>query len=384
MADFKALVKENLDFMVKARRHLHQHPELSSHEFESNKFFKKYLDEWQIPYKEAGETSIVATIKGDKPGKVIAVRGDFDALPVLENTGLDFSSVNEGVMHACGHDFHGTYMLTLAKILKDLKPEINGTVKLIFQEGEEIGAGAQEILAAGLLDDVQNVAGLHVSPTEEVGEYTLNYGIMSAHGSGAELTFISDSEDKNPLTAATEFVTNVTGVLFQKHSRENQAVVVPTLVKVQEYKNGKPAKVLVCFNFRTYDYEIAHLLDDIFDQVAKGIESIYEVKIDVNHRGISTSVDNDKESTDRAARIIEKLHGKNSVIWSKPSTGGENFSRFQQKIPGVFVHIGAAPENHAPGVYGNAHTPDVVFSETALPDGVEFFLEYIFDYLKQD
>lgn len=381
MADFKKLIKENIDFMVASRRHLHQHPELSSKEFETNKFFRKYLDEWQIPYKEAGVTSIVATIKGDKPGKTIAVRGDFDALPILENTGLAFSSINKGVMHACGHDFHGTYMLTLAKILKDLKSEINGTVKLIFQEGEEIGAGAIEILEAGLLDDVQNVVGLHVSPTEEVGQFVLNYGIMSAHGSGVELVFDSDCPKKNALVAATEFVSSVSGVLNQRHSRENQAIAVPTVAKVLAKNGNVPAKVSVAFNFRTYDYDIAKLLDDIFDQTAKGIEIIHGVKVEVNHRSPSTSVDNDRESTDRAARLIEKLHGKDSVIWGKPSTGGENFSRFQQKIPGVFIHVGAAPENHPEGVYGNAHTPDVVFSEQALPNGVELFLEYIFDYL---
>ena len=379
MADFKKLVEENREFLITVRRHIHKHPELSSKEKETNALFRKYLDEWKIPYEQAGETSIVATIKGGKDGKVIAVRGDIDALPIQESRGLPFQSVNDGVMHACGHDFHGTYMLGLAKILKDLRSEIKGTVKLIFQEGEEIGAGAREILDAGLLDDVQNVAGLHVSPTEEVGQYTLNYGIMSAHGSGVEVIFTAD--DSNALLAAEFYVSNITVLINQRHSKYNQAVAVPTVVDVLEKKNGIPSKVSVRFNFRTYDYEVAKLLDSLFIQFAKGAEISTGTKINVLTREPSTSIDNDKESTDRAARIIEKLHGKNSVIWSKPSTGGENFSRFQQKIPGVFVHIGAAPQGHEEGVFGNAHTPDVVFDEQALPDGVEFFLEYIFDFL---
>lgn len=388
--DFRKLAEENKDFLVETRRHLHEHPELSCHEFETSKFFKKYLDEWKIPYKEAGKTSIVATIKGGLPGKVIAARGDFDALPILEKTGLSFASQNPGVMHACGHDFHGTFMLGLAKILKDLRPQIKGTVKLIFQEGEEIGAGAPEILAAGLLDDVQTIVGLHVSPAEEVGQYVLNYGIMSAHGSGVLVTFDSDGgslsepeNSNNALLAAGGFVNNITSILNQRHSKYNQAVAVPAVVKVLEKKGGIPSKVQVAFNFRTYDLKIAKLLDDLFDKTADGVKETYDVAVDVAHRNPSTSVDNDKECTDRAVKIIEKLHGKGSVIWSKPFTGGENFSRFQQKIPGVFVHIGAAPANHPKGVYGNLHTPDVVFNEQVLVDGVEFFLNYIYDFLEE-
>lgn len=168
---------------------------------------------------------------------------------------------------------------------------------------------------------------------------------------------------------------------MQRHSRENQAVAVPTLVKILENKNGLPYKVQICFNFRTYDYEISKLLNNIFDDTVSGIKKIHKVKIETIHRKPSTSIDNDKESTDRAARIIEKLHGKESVLWSKPFTGGENFSRFQQIIPGVFVHIGAAPKDHKEGIYADLHTSDVIFNESALEDGVEFFLEYIFDYL---
>ena len=178
--DIRKLVEETNDFLVQTRRYFHQHAELSSHEFGTNAYIKKYLEEWKIPYAEAGETSIVATIKGSKSGKVLAMRGDFDALPILEATGLPFASQNKGVMHACGHDFHGTYMLGAAKILNGLKDEISGTIKLIFQEGEEIGAGAREIIAAKLVDDVQNIIGLHVSSEYDLGKYTLNYGIMSA------------------------------------------------------------------------------------------------------------------------------------------------------------------------------------------------------------
>lgn len=377
----KKLVEENKNFFISVRRKIHENPELGSNEFETNKLFRNYLDKWKIPYKQAGKTSIVATIKGDLPGKTIATRGDIDALPIQEATGLPFASKNKGVMHACGHDIHGTYQLALAKILKDLKPEIKGTVKIIFQEGEEIGAGAQEILDAGLLDDVDNIIGLHVSSTEDVNTFSLNYGIMTAIGGGVKI--LVESESSNALSVAADFITSVSSILNQRHSKYHQAVAVPTVVKVLEKKNGIPLKVDVQFNFRGYEQEIVENLHKIFDITAEGTAQKHSAKITLEHSKFGNAVNNDKESTDRLAKVIEKTFGKNSVIWQKPATGGENFSVFQKKIPGVFLWVGAAPKNHPENEYKTLHSPDVVFDEQAISNGVEIFLNYIFDYLEE-
>lgn len=379
--NIKKLVDENKDFLISIRRQIHEHPELGSNEFETNKLFRKYLDEWGIPYKQAGKTSIVATIKGGLPGKTIATRGDIDALPIQEETGLPFASKNAGIMHACGHDIHGTYQLGLAKILKDLKSEIKGTVKIIFQEGEEIGAGAHEILDAGLLDDVDTIVGLHVASTEEVGKFTLNYGIMSAIGGGVVITI--SSEETNALIAAAELATSISAVLNQKHSKKQQTVAVPTVVKVLEKKGNIPSKVQIHVNFRGYEVPVLKKVHEVFDDFAAGIEKIHSAKIDVEHSYFEDAVNNDKKSTDRIAKTIERTFGKGSVVWDKPSTGGENFSVFQQKIPGVFVHVGAAPKNHPKGEYKSLHSPNVVLDEQAISDGVELFLNYIFDYLEE-
>ena len=379
-------VEEVNDFLVQTRRYFHQHAELSRQEFGTNAYIKKHLDEWGIPYEEAGQTSIVATIKGKKNGKVLAMRGDFDALPILEATGLPFASENKGVMHACGHDFHGTYMLGAAKILKDLRDEIPGTIKLIFQEGEEIGAGAREIIAAHLVDDVQNIVALHVSSEYDFGKYTLNYGIMSAHGSGAVIDIetkggvLSEPEKgNNALLVATDLITSFSSLLPQYVSGYDQAVFVPTVLKVTDKGDGIPSKVHLELNFRTYDYEIAKLLDVLAKKVVQGIEISHDAKISIKCKEPSTSVNNDKESTDRAASVIERPHGKDSVLWTKPATGGENFSRFQEKFPGVFIHIGAITN----GVYRAHHTDKTDFDEKVLADGLEFLLEYAFEYLNE-
>ncbi len=384
--DFKKLAAENNDFLIETRRYLHRHPEVGSHEFNTNAFIKKHLDEWGIPYKEAGETSIVATIQGARPGKVIALRGDFDALPIEEATGLPFASENKGVMHACGHDFHATYMLGVTKILKDLKNDIAGTVKIIFQEGEEIGAGAREIIEAHLVDDVQNVVALHVWAEDRLGEWHLNYGIMSAHGSGAIIDIETKGGDRshpesgrNALLVATDLETSFTSLLPQYVASDDQAVFVPTVVSVTDKSDGIPAKVHLELNFRTYDYEVAKVLDTVIDTIAQGVARIHDASIKVQHRQPSLSVVNDKESTDRAAAVIETLFGKGAAVWSRPNTGGENFSRFLEKIPGVYIHVGAISD----GNFHAHHTNKTDFDERVLANGVAFLLAYVFTYLNE-
>ena len=132
-------------------------------------------------------------------------------------------------------------------------------------------------------------------------------------------------------------------------------------------------------NFRTYDYEVARQLDSAIEKIVKGVSVTHDAEISLQCKEPSTSVNNDKESTDRAARVIERLHGKDAVLWTKPATGGENFSSFQEKIPGVFIHIGAITD----GVYRAHHTDKTDFDERVLADGLEFLLEYAFTYLEE-
>ena len=171
---------EHYDELVSIRHHIHENPELSGQEFQTTAFLKQYLEELDIQVLDTGlKTGLVAQLGQGKP--VIALRADIDALPILENTGLAFASKNDGVMHACGHDLHQTTLLGAAKILKNREAELQGTVKLIFQHAEEIHIGADEIIATGVLSDVQAVLGYHNMPTLPVGQIGIREkGIMAA------------------------------------------------------------------------------------------------------------------------------------------------------------------------------------------------------------
>lgn len=381
MADLKKLVQDNFDFLVETRKHFHRHPELSSQEFETAAYIKSHLNEWGIPYETTGVSDIVATITGSFPGKTVAMRGDIDALPITEATGVDFASENPGVMHACGHDIHATYMLGAAKILKDLKDEIHGTVKIIFQEGEEIGAGARKLMETDILDGVDNIVGVHNAADKDLGIFSLNYGVMSSYGSGVTVTVArTDGAKGNPLLAAADLVNTVTSLATQQVPGEDQGVLVPTVVSTENESCGFPKKVVIQLNFRTLDVETTRILNEISDRIAKGIETSHGVSVSVTHVNHGHAVNNDRESTDRAARVIAERFGEKNVEWAKPSMGGEDFSLYQEKIPGVFVHVGGVTD----GVYRPQHTDKTLVDEKVLLYGLEFLLAYAFDYLNDE
>lgn len=381
MADLKKLVQDNFDFLVETRKHFHRHPELSSQEFETAAYIKSHLNEWGIPYETTGVSDIVATITGSFPGKTVAMRGDIDALPITEATGVDFASENPGVMHACGHDIHATYMLGAAKILKDLKDEIHGTVKIIFQEGEEIGAGARKLMETDILDGVDNIVGVHNAADKDLGIFSLNYGVMSSYGSGVTVTVErTDVAKGNPLLAAADLVNTVTSLATQQVPGEDQGVLVPTVVSTENESCGFPKKVVIQLNFRTLDVETTRILNEISDRIAKGIETSHGVSVSVTHVNHGHAVNNDRESTDRAARVIAERFGEKNVEWAKPSMGGEDFSLYQEKIPGVFVHVGGVTD----GVYRPQHTDRTLVDEKVLLYGLEFLLAYAFDYLNDE
>lgn len=384
-ADIKKIVDDNYEFLVNTRRHFHMYPELSSCEYETAAYIKKALDEWNIPYETTGVSDIVATIQGNGEGKTIALRGDIDALPIQEETGVEWASKKPGIMHACGHDCHATYMLGCAKILNEIRSEFNGTVKIIFQEGEEIGAGARKLMETNLLDDVERIIGLHVSNSLDLGKFSIGYGVMSSYGAGARIVIESKggSLDKpeitgNSILAATEIVSGITSQSAHLFPGEEQVVLVPTVIVTQQDKDGIPNRVILSYNFRTFGISNVEILKNIVDTVASNTAKTFGTTATVEHWGPGEAVNNEKESTDLAAYIIGKYFGKDAIIYSKPSMGGEDFSLYQKKIPGTFVHIGGAVN----GVYHAEHTDKTLVDDGVLALGVEFFIRYVIAYFR--
>ena len=170
--NIKEAAQKYSDYVVDIRRKIHRNPELSTQEFETSKLVQEELDKIGVPYEICGElgTGVLATVKGALPGKTILIRGDMDALPVVEEADVPFKSEHEGKMHACGHDCHTSSLLTAAHILNDLRDELHGTVKLAFQPAEETAQGAKDMIAAGAMEGVDGVYGMHVWTGVPVGK----------------------------------------------------------------------------------------------------------------------------------------------------------------------------------------------------------------------
>ena len=385
MADIKRIVEDNYLFLLEARKYFHRHAELSGEEWETSAYIRTHLDEWDVPYEVVpGHTSIVATIKGDNPGKTIAVRGDFDALPIQENTGIDYPSVNDGVMHACGHDVHATYMLGAAKILKDLRHEINGTVKILFQEAEENGQGADRIIRAGLFKDIDEVFGLHASAGDDVGKFTLTKGVSTSYGGGIKITVKGKGghssvphETKNPVIVASEIVSAVSSYAAYGFDSFDQVVLVPTIFRAGTRPNIIPDTAEIQYNIRLLDSKYSDIIRDRVKEIAEGVAHAFQAEIDYEFYGPGTAVNNDPLSVDRAARLIREHWGEDAAVFVRPDMGGEDFSRYQELAPGAFVHVGGAYG----GVYRVHHTDKTFIDEEAIRYGEELLLYYIFDYL---
>jgi len=385
--NIKEKVLENYKYLVGARKYFHMYPELSCNEYETVKYIKKELERFQIPYEVTGENSIVATISGKREGKTIALRGDIDALPIQENTDIDFASRNKGVMHACGHDCHATFMLGAAKILNELKEEIAGSVKVIFQEGEEIGAGAIKIMSSGLIKDVDNIVGLHVSQELDLGKFAIGHGIQTSYGAGARIAVLGKGGNiacpekaVNALIVIGQIVTAINAAAVYEFASDQQVVLVPTVIRSGLESNQIPDTAEIAYNFRTLNKINVDILKRIFENIPKNVAKAYGAEVNVELWGPGEAVNNDIESTDRAIKVIKDSFGEDSVFSNRPFMGGEDFSIYQKNIPGVFAHVGGAVD----GVYRNLHTDKTLVNEEVLKYGVEFLINYAFQYLSED
>lgn len=369
-------VRRTEPFLIEARRHFHRYPELSRQEHETAAYIRKYLEEWDIPYdvNDVGNTVAVFGGRGGNGNRTIALRGDIDALPVQEETGCEYASCHEGIMHACGHDCHGAMMLGAAKILKELEPYIPGRVKVIFQEAEETGEGALKLMESHLLDDVSRIVGLHVTQEEDLGTFQLGYGIMSAIGRGARMTFTGGNV-RDQILAATDCMDLLREQALRQFPANHRTVLVPTVIRTIPEKSVE----LTC-NFRTLEPEDEITFEHIIEYAVTQASSNNCVNGSWVSTGRDEGVMNDKSSTDLAIRVIEQTFGKAAVTIRRPYISGEDFAYYQKKIPGVMIHIGGAVN----GEYLPLHTSKTMVDEKVLAIGVSFLMRYVFAYFDVD
>ena len=360
------------------RQYLHAHPELSFHEDETAKYIAAQLEKLGIPYQEkVGGNGLVALIEGGKPGKVRALRADFDALPIQEENQVPYKSKNDGVMHACGHDVHTSCLLGAAMILNKHKDELEGTVKLIFQHAEEMTpGGAKQMIEAGALENpkVEEITGQHVFPDLEVGKVGFRKGMYMAStdelfitvkGKGGHAALPHKLID--PIYIGAQFVVALQHLISRKRPPR-----IPSVLSIGRFiGNGStnviPDQVEMMGTFRAMDEDWRAEAKKLMRQLAKDMGSSMDAEIELKISDGYPYLVNDDALTERNINIAKAYLGDENVIDLDLRMTGEDFAYYGHTIPACFYRLGT--RNEEKGITHGLHTSRFDVDEKALEIG---------------
>ena len=373
------LAKQYAPETIDIRRHLHAHPELSYKEFKTSAFVQDKLKGLGIPFEVKAATGVVGMIRGKNPGKrVIALRADMDALPIREENAVPYKSQNDGVMHACGHDAHTSILLGASKILNELKDEWEGTVKLIFQPGEEKNpGGASLMIKEGVLHNPQPQAifGLHVHPGLEIGKLSFRSGPSMASADEIYITVRSKGGHASTpqLTVDTILVASELVVALQQVISRNKSPFTPSVLSICAFQGGFttnviPSEVKLMGTFRAMDETWRFQAHNLIRKMAKGLAISTGAEIDVNVDVGYPVVNNDVQLYPVARTKAEEYAGKENISETEVRMGAEDFGYYTQEIPGCFYRLGVM--NEAKGITSSVHTPTFNIDESAIETGM--------------
>jgi hippurate hydrolase len=376
--NIKSLASTYFEEYRSIRHHLHANPELSFKEFETSKFVQAQLTSLGIPFTILGETDVIGIIKGNPSNRVVALRADMDALPIHEENKVNYASTKDGVMHACGHDVHTTCLLGAARILNELKDQWDGTIKLIFQPGEEKNPGGASILIKeGVLTNPvpQRIYGQHVHPQLEVGRMNFASGKVMASADEIYITIKGKGGHaaKPNLTADTILTASqIVNALQQLISRNNNPLS-PSVLSICSIQGGFttnviPSEVKMMGTFRAMDekwrFEAHDRIRTIVESTSKANGAEVELEISIGY----PSVINDEETTALGKSLAIDLIGAENVGVAEISLGAEDFGYYTQEIPGCFYRLGTG--NIKKGIISGVHTPTFDIDEEALKMGI--------------
>lgn len=376
------------DYIISFRRSLHEYPELSGQEFKTQEKIMKELDKLGIPYKKAGTTSLIATLTGAKSGKTIALRGDIDALPIKEESDVEYKSGRFEVMHACGHDAHAAMLLGAAKILSELKDEITGEIRFFFQEAEETFSGAKKIIEAGGMDGVDACFGMHGMPELETRYVNIEAGYRMAGCDTIYVKFEGVSghgsvphKAKDTIHPACIFVTDLQGIVTKNINAQE-----PIVLSVGRFSGGTKANVVSKFteldiSMRYFNPEVRKIAHEAMIRHAKAIADAYEIKVDVTIEESAISLCNDAELTKIASNSAIKILGEGKNKTLPRYMGSEDMPYFFQHAKGVYAFMGYRNEEKE-AIYFPHHEKFKI-DEAYMKYGMALHVQFALDFLNQ-
>lgn len=374
----EALAREYAGECIAIRHHLHTYPELSYQEYKTSAFVQEKLQSWNIPFITMAQTGVVATIQGTRPeSRTIALRADMDALPIEEQNEVSYKSVNTGIMHACGHDVHTTCLLGAAKILQTIKEDLQGTIKLIFQPGEERNpGGASLMIKEGVLTNPtpQGIVGMHVHPGLTAGKLSFRKGRVMASADELYITVRSKGGHAAAphLTADTVLIASHLIVSLQQIISRNNNPLSPSVLSICSFQGGHttnviPSEVKLMGTFRAMDEGWRYKAHELIKKQTKGLVEAMGAEVDIHIDVGYPTVDNDPVLTAEAWQLAADYMGKANVEETEIRMGAEDFGYYTQQVPGCFFRLGV--RNEARGIVHNVHTPLFNIDEAAIPTG---------------
>lgn len=373
------LIRDVHDEVIRWRRHIHANPDLSFQEKPTADFIARELANLpELTISRPLENSVVAVLQGEKPGPMWALRADIDALPLQEESGEAFSSTKPGVMHACGHDAHTAMLMGAAKVLCHLRSQLCGSIKFIFQPAEEVPpGGARELVENGVVDYVEKIFGLHVFPTSPTGNITLKEGVYVASSDNFNITIFGRGGHGSmpqfcidPVVIGAEVVTALQNVVARNLDPINAPVLTIATFQAGDSYNVIPDSARLAGTVRTHNQQVREQVPQLVQRIVEGVVSAHGARCEIRWQQ-GYAVGNNHADTNAIAKAAIAAHFEEGTLQlaDRALFGSEDFSSYQEKVPGTFLFIGCG--NEEKGAVWNVHNPHFRIDEAALAVGVK-------------
>ena len=376
-------IEQDRDYIVSLRRYFHSHPELSMKEYNTAARIEEELTAIEIPTQRVGGTGVLGTLKGKKgPGKRIVLRADTDALPIQDEKDVPYASTCPGVMHACGHDAHTAALLGAARALKQLEDTFTGEIKLVFQPGEEYGAGAVLFLRDGVLEGAERSFGIHMQSNLPVGQVAMNPGAenasvdhftirvfgKSAHVSTPEL-------GADALYAAAQIVTGLQGIVGRLKNPADPALIGVGVLRSGNGYNIVAKEAVIEGTVRCFSEATRAMINGKIADTARSVAELYNTTVQVENESFTRALINDAGVYAETVPVIEKVVGKGNLVPKELSLGGDDMAEIIAAVPGVYAFVGSGSDD-VPGSRLAHHTPGFDIDENCLPIAASLYVEF--------
>lgn len=383
----KNITKKYKDYIIEKRRYFHMNPEPSFNEYNTSKVVQEELKKIGIPFEVFAKTGIIATIKGQNSGKTVLLRADMDALEVCEKNNVSYKSQKEGLMHACGHDGHMAMLLGAAHVLNEIKNDISGEIKLLFQPAEETAQGAKAIIEESkIIDSIDTAFAIHLWQGVPVGKISLESGARMAAADLFSIKVKGKSghgsmphETIDAVVVASAIVMNLQHLVSRNTNPLDTLVVTVGKLTAGTRHNIIAGEALLEGTIRSFSDEVWKKVPEQIERVVKNTAAAYDAKVEINLVRATPPLVNDQDISNILKTSAEKLYGEEVVTKYEKTPGGEDFAYFTQAVPGALAFVGI--RNDEKGINSPHHNETFDMDEDALEMGANLYAQFAIDFL---